>query len=149
MICSKNSIVVIVGIILVLCGLTACGLSKGEVSSLDNAVQQKLQTATQIFESEGLRAAADYCENRDSIRIGDNNFAIFCTVVANLYKPEEDVIRVEGNKTILPVSLYIRVDYRSVSFLNEGYQYRKPTLSAFAWGEKDVNPLVTKRKDFE
>jgi hypothetical protein len=145
----KNSTVVIVGIILVLCGLAACGLSKEKLSSLDSAVQQKLQMATQIFESGDIRAVANYCEEkRDSIEIRGKNFTIFCSVTANLYKPEEDVVRVEGNKTILPISIYLRLDRRSIGFLDEGYLYRNTTISAFAWEVKAVNPTITKRKDF-
>jgi hypothetical protein len=144
----KTIVMSILGVVLMLC-LTACGLNKEELSSLDSATGQKLQTAVQLFESDDLKAAVTYCENKDNITIGDRNFTIFCTVVANLYKPGEDVIKVSGNKTILPVSLYIRVDHRSIGYLDEGYLYRKTTISAFTWGEKDVNPLVTKRKDFE
>jgi hypothetical protein len=146
----KNSVITIVGIILLLCCLMACGLSENELALLDNAAEQKHQKAILIFESGGLKAAAAYCKTEDKFIIRGESFTVNCTVATNLYKHEEDVIKVEGNKTILPVSLYLRIDHRSIGYLDEGYLFRNTTISAFARDEKRwFYPIITKRKDFK
>lgn len=146
----KTTAISILVAVFVFCCLTACGLSKEEYALLDKAAEQKLHKATQIFESDGLKASADYCEKEDTVTIRGGIFIIDCIVVTNLYKPEEDVIKVEGHRIILPVSPYLRIDHRSVGFLDEGYLPRNTTISAFARNEdRWFDPIITKRKDFK
>jgi hypothetical protein len=43
----------------------------------------------------------------------------------------------------------MRLDHRSVGYLDEGYLFRDTTVSAFARGEREINPIVRKYKDFK
>jgi hypothetical protein len=141
----KRTLVTVVGI-LALFGLAACGLSKEEISSLDNAAQQKLQKATHIFESDGLKAVSDYCEEKGIITTKNGSFRINCTVATLFYNPEDKPL-VMDNKTILPVGIYSQAK-NSMRLLDEGWEFCDMTISVFIWNEGSFGPIITKHKYF-
>ncbi len=145
----KATMAIIAGIILALCFVASCSLSEEERALLEKAADQKLQEAVKIFKTNGIVAAGVYCEKDQTIKVGDENYTIFCTVVANLYKPEEDVVKVSGNNTILPVSIFMRINGSAKKYLDDGHLYRDVAISAFARQENTFNTVVTKQKEFK
>lgn len=150
----KTSLVAIVCVIAMSLCLASCSkkLSDEEFASLDKAVEKKLQTIVQEFESAGLKEAADCGKSTDTVVTNAGTFVIDSTIAAEFYNPESKP-EIRGNEIILPISgVYSRVDTVDDAefFFQKGWKFRDVTISAFARNEKaHFDPVITKQKKFK
>jgi hypothetical protein len=154
MFAQKLSVVAIGCIIALSLCLAACGkkLTDEEFSSLDKAVEKKLQAIVQKFESVGLKEAAECGKSADTVVTKAGTFVISSTIAAEFYNPESKP-EIKGNEIILPISgVYSRVDNADDAefFFRKGWKFRDVTISVFARNEKRYfDPVITKRREFK
>jgi len=111
--------------------LIACqkNLTDDELTSLQSYASNELEVMTDILQYEGIEAAIHYCSNVEQVQTQAGTVEVSYSLTAYFYDPKDTVVT-EGNDTILPVSIYTRVE-NGLDLLDQGYNFRNVEISVF------------------
>jgi hypothetical protein len=96
-------------------------------------VQHELADAVKVFKSTELANMAGYCSKNPTLhKTSAGTFWTTCSITGEFVDPATYKTVVDGNKTILPVGLYMRLE-NAQTLLQRGYTARDISLSVYAW----------------
>ena len=126
--------------------LIACqkNLTDDELTSLQSYASNELEVVTDILQYEGIAAAIHYCSEMEEIQTQAGTVEIGRSLTAYFYDPKDTVVT-EGSNTILPVSIYTRVE-DGLYLLDQGYNFRNVEISVFCKIKGRTEPLISINK---
>ncbi|MFA5126835.1 MAG: hypothetical protein WC465_02415 [Patescibacteria group bacterium] len=108
------------------------GPNKDEIAAIQDSAAQMMNAALMVYYDQGLNATVNYCNaHQEQIKTRVGLIEISYNITGDCYSPDDTVVT-RGNTTILPTSVYGRIDDFMLHKLDQGYCLRDVSISVIA-----------------